>query len=118
MVLVAARPGRRQLVHLADIWHSGKRRLAQKAEKAVFASSRRILLRSDEESKKVDTEEQYIAELKSRRMFGSASTNACVVPSKNLAYLFGKVQLVLSWMKLSCHLYESRYITENPGLSA
>jgi hypothetical protein len=46
---VAARPGHRQLVHLADVQHSVKRCLAQEAEKALFASSRRTL-KGDEET--------------------------------------------------------------------
>jgi hypothetical protein len=86
---VAARPGHRQLVHLTDVQHSVKRCLAQEAEKALFASSRRIQ-KSDEESKEVDPEEQRIAELKSRNMFGSSSTNPRVVPYKNVACLFGE----------------------------
>jgi hypothetical protein len=86
---VAAWPGHRQLVHLTDVQHSVKRCLTQEAEKALFASSRRIP-KSDEESKGVDPEEQRVAELKSRSMFGSASTNPRVVPYRNLARLFGE----------------------------
>jgi hypothetical protein len=86
---VAARPGHRQLVHLADVQHSVKRCLAREAENALLASSRRMQ-KSDEESKEVDPEEQRIAKLKSRSMFGSASTNPRVVPYRNLAYLFGE----------------------------
>jgi hypothetical protein len=50
---------------------------------------RRWTLKSDEESKDVDPEEQRIAELRSRSMFGSAITNPRVVPYRDLAYLFG-----------------------------
>jgi hypothetical protein len=66
-----------------------KRCLTQEAEKALFASSW-WMPKSDEESKEVDPKEQRIAELKSRSMFGSASTNPRVVPYKNLACLFGE----------------------------
>jgi hypothetical protein len=86
---VAARPGHRQLVHLADVQHSVKRCLAREAENAPLASSRRIQ-NSDEESKKVDPEEQRIAELRLRSMFGSAATNPRVVPYRDVAYLFGE----------------------------
>ena len=84
---VAARPGHRQLAHLADVQHSVKRCLAREAEYALLTLSRRTP-KSDEESKEVDPEEQRIAQLKSRRMFGSASTNPRVVPYRNVAYLF------------------------------
>lgn len=82
---VAAHPGHRQLAHLADVQHSVKRCLALEAENALLASSRR----GDEESKEVDPEEQRIAELKSRSIFGSASTNPCV-NYKNSDCLFGE----------------------------
>jgi hypothetical protein len=72
---VAARPGHRRLVHLADVQDSVKRSLAQEAGKALLASNEEV---------DPDPEEQRIAELKSRSMFGSASTN---VPYTNLAYL-------------------------------
>ena len=78
---VAARPGHRRLVHLADVQGSVKRSLAQEAEKAL--ASGYWIPKSDEE---VDPEEQRIAELKSRSMFGSAITN----PYTNLAYLYGE----------------------------
>jgi hypothetical protein len=86
---VAARPGHRQLVHLADVQHSVKRYLTQ-AEKTPFTSSRRIP-KGDEERKEVDPEEQRIAALKSRSMFGSASTDPRVVPYKPLSFLFDDV---------------------------
>lgn len=83
---VAARPGHRQLVHLTDVQHSVKRYFTQ-AEKALSTSSRRIPKR-DEETKEVDPEEQRIVALKSRSMFGSASTDPRVMPYKHLPYLF------------------------------
>lgn len=86
---VATRPGHRQLVHLMDVQHSVKRCLTQEAGKALFSSSRWIP-KSDEESKEVDPEEQRIAELKSRSMFGSASMNPLVLPDGNLVCLFGE----------------------------
>jgi hypothetical protein len=79
---VAARPGHRRLAHLADVQHSVKRCLAQEAEKALTASTRRIpTTRSDEKSKEVDPEEKRVAELKSRSMFRSTSgVNPHVMP--------------------------------------
>lgn len=83
---VAARPGYRRLVHLADVQHSVKRCLTQEAEKALFTSSRQ----SNEELKEIDPEGQRIADLKSRSMFGSASRKPRVVPYKNLTDIFGE----------------------------
>lgn len=72
--------------HAASTYALVKRSLTQEAERALFTSSRQ----SDEELKEIDPEEQRIADLKSRSMFGSASTKPRVVPYKNLVDLFGE----------------------------
>jgi len=82
----AARPGRRQLVHLADVQQSVKRCLAQEAEKGLFGSSLRRQ-GGDEGSKEADPEEQRIAQLKTRSLFGFAFTS---LPYNAQAYLFGE----------------------------
>ena len=61
----AARPGQRQLVHLADVQQSVKRCLAQEAGKGFIS---RILV-ADEEPKEVDPEDRRIAQLKARSLF-------------------------------------------------
>ncbi len=70
----AARPGMRQLVHLADVQRSVRRNLAQKAEGTLVQWSQRSRA-TDEEHKETDSEDQRIAELKARSLFASGSQN-------------------------------------------
>ena len=85
----AARPGRRQLVHLADVQQSVKRCLAREAEKALFRSNLGIPAGKGEESKEADAEEQRIAQLKARSLFRTAST-ILTLPYKAQVSLFGE----------------------------
>jgi hypothetical protein len=63
----AARPGRRQLVHLADVQRSVRRNLEQKLDGMPLLNqlSRAI----EDEDKEADPEEKRIAELKARSLF-------------------------------------------------
>ena len=87
---VAARPGHRQLVHLADVQHSVKLCLENEAEKARSVALNWRIPKRDEESKEVDPEEQRIAELKSRSMIKLAFMNPYGVPHMNQDFLFGE----------------------------
>jgi hypothetical protein len=64
-----ARPGTRQLVHLADVQRSVRRDLAQQAEGSFVTWSQH----SEEEHEETDPEDQRIEELKARSLFASAS---------------------------------------------
>jgi hypothetical protein len=82
----AARPGRRQLVHLAEVQQSVKRCLAKQA----FVGWRRRIQGIDEEPKVADPEEHRIAQLKARSLFGIAYVRPPIFPYQNQAYLFGE----------------------------
>jgi hypothetical protein len=74
----AARPGTRQLVHLADVQRSVQRNLAQQAEGTFVRWSQRSRGNDVEvEHKEADPEAQRIAELRARSLFapGSMSVN-------------------------------------------
>ncbi|KAH9180207.1 hypothetical protein EDB89DRAFT_2224074 [Lactarius sanguifluus] len=68
----AARPGMRQLVHLADMQRSVQRNLARKTEGTPVRWSKRSLV-TDEEDNETGPEEQRIAELKARSLFAPGS---------------------------------------------
>jgi len=68
----AARPGRRQLVHLADVQRSVGRNLAEQVEGTLVRMSERKRA-TDEENKEADPEAVCIAELKARSLFRSLS---------------------------------------------
>lgn len=82
----AARPGRRQLVHLAEVQQSVKRSLAKQAG---VCWSRRIQW-IDDEPKEADPEAQRIAKLKARSLFGTAYASPRILIYKNQVYLFGE----------------------------
>ncbi|KAI9433855.1 hypothetical protein H4582DRAFT_2101229 [Lactarius indigo] len=69
-----ARPGTRQLVHLADMQRSVRRNLARQAEGTPVRWSERSLI-TDEEDEETNLEVQRIAELKARSLFASGSTD-------------------------------------------
>jgi hypothetical protein len=78
----AARPGLRQLVHLADVQQSVQRDLARQAEETRLRSQ---WTQGSEEPKVADLEEQRITQLKERSLFGSAVMNR-----RHIIYLKGE----------------------------
>ena len=64
----AARPGMRQLVHLADVQRSVRRNLAQQPEGTLVRQSQ-LSRAAEEVDKEASPEEQRIAELKARGLF-------------------------------------------------
>lgn len=70
----AARPGTRQLVHLADVQRSVRRNLAQQADGTLVQWSQRSRV-TGEENKETDPEDQRIAELKARSLFAAGYHN-------------------------------------------
>ena len=68
----AARPGLRQLVHLADVQRSVQRNLAQQPEGTLVRQSQ-LARATEEEDKEPNPEEQRIAELKARGLFAPYS---------------------------------------------
>lgn len=68
----AARPGTRQLVHLADVQRSARRNFAQNAGKTLVRRNQ-LSREPDEEEKEVDPVDQHIAELKALSHFASGS---------------------------------------------
>ncbi|KAH9970349.1 ankyrin repeat-containing domain protein, partial [Lactifluus volemus] len=67
----AARPGSRQLVHIADVQRSVQRNLAQGAVETPVSGAH--CWQTNNESKGVDPEEQHITQLKRRSLFASPS---------------------------------------------
>jgi Ankyrin repeats (3 copies) len=68
----AARPGSRQLAHIADVQRSVQRNLAQGAVEIPVSGEYHMRM-NNEESKEVDPEEQHITQLKRRSLFASTS---------------------------------------------
>lgn len=87
----AARPGLRQLVHLADVQRSVQRDLARQAEEDLLRSR---WTQGSEEPKEADPEEQRITQLKERSLFGSAFMNRHYIyfKGKGPVALFGRDQ--------------------------
>ncbi|KAF8267587.1 hypothetical protein EI94DRAFT_1801491 [Lactarius quietus] len=83
---VEARPGMRQLVHLADVQRSVRRNLAQQAE-GTFVRWSQLSRATDEEDKQADPEDHRIAELKARSLFSQ------VIFDSNHVDLYGEDQL-------------------------
>ncbi|KAH9057582.1 hypothetical protein EDB87DRAFT_1686168 [Lactarius vividus] len=70
----AARPGMRQLVHLADVQRSVQRNLAQQDDGTLVRWSERSRM-GDKEDKESDPEVQRIGELKARSLFSRGVYN-------------------------------------------
>lgn len=87
----AARSGRRQLVHLADVHQSVKRCLAQEAKKTVVGWS----VRRREVKEEADPEEQRIAQSKARSLFGISR-----ISFQSQTPLFGTESRILIQMSL------------------
>jgi hypothetical protein len=68
----SARPGSRQLVHIADVQRSVQRNLAQGVVETPVSGAHGWQT-DNEESKGVDAEEQHITQLKRRSLFASPS---------------------------------------------
>jgi hypothetical protein len=87
----AARPGPRQLVHLADVQRSVQRNLAQQAEASFVSWSQR--LHESNESTEVDPAELHIAQLKARSLFEVAPSGEILFSYNNHLNLFGEDKL-------------------------
>lgn len=84
----AARPGPRQLVHLADVQRSVQRNLAQQAEASFVSWSQH--LHESNESTEVDPAELHIAQLKARSLFEVARSGQILFGYNNRLDLFGE----------------------------
>jgi hypothetical protein len=70
---VAARPGPRRLVHLADVQRSVQRGLAHEARTTLSSRSQQIWESEEEKPKQTDPEVQRIAQLKQRSLFSGCA---------------------------------------------
>lgn len=70
----ASRPGRRQLVHLADVQRSVRRNLERGLD-GIFLRTSQLSQAMEVEDKEDDPEEKRIAELKARSLFAGGAPN-------------------------------------------
>jgi hypothetical protein len=89
----AARPGLRQLVHLADVQRSVQRDLARQAEEDLQV--RNQWTQGSEALKEADPEKQRITQLKERSLFGSALMDRryIYIKGEGQVDIFGEDQL-------------------------
>jgi Ankyrin repeats (3 copies) len=85
----AARPGPRQLVHIADVQRSVRRNLAQGAAETPVSGGHHMRKNNEESKEEVDPEEQHITQLKRRSLFASISQ----VMGQGFFDLDGKIDL-------------------------
>jgi hypothetical protein len=85
----ASRPGPRHLVHLSDVQRSVQQGLAREAETTLSNRIRQISESEEDRRKQTDPEEQRIAQLKQRSLFGGSANRRFFRQGRHVVRLFG-----------------------------